>query len=188
MTPLWLERLTSSLQQSKNQSESRFLQLATVDSLGHPANRTVVFRGLDDDDMSLIFISDLRSEKIAHLKETPIAECCWYFTRTREQYRLRVGCTIITPECDRLGVCQYSWDQLSDSAKAQFLWGEPKTSRDASQTLKPNGALEDMPTHFCVIKAKVEHVDYLNLLANPQSRELHFVDDSGNWATENVIP
>jgi hypothetical protein len=39
----------------------RIMQLATVTRAGHPANRTVVFRGFGSDEESLSFVTDPRS-------------------------------------------------------------------------------------------------------------------------------
>jgi pyridoxamine 5'-phosphate oxidase len=67
--------------------EGRFLQMATVDPQGYPRNRTVVFRGWQGE-CRLILATDSRSEKIHDLRACPYTELCWYFSKTREQFRL----------------------------------------------------------------------------------------------------
>ena len=58
--PQWRQGLTKSLHQTRSMPESRYFQLATVDGSGVPYCRTVVFRGITDDNQ-LVIISDTRS-------------------------------------------------------------------------------------------------------------------------------
>ena len=77
--PQWRQGLTKSLHQTRSVPESRYFQLASVDSMGVPYCRTVVFRGMTDDNQ-LVVISDTRSEKFEQLSQTPEAHVCWYFS------------------------------------------------------------------------------------------------------------
>lgn len=185
--PLWATRLQKSLQISKDMPESRFLQVATIDESGVPQNRTLVFRSLDADSAVLSVISDLRTPKIAELRGDPRASICWYFTRSREQFRLACSTTILVHGIDGVDLTS-QWKALSAQGKKQFLWGEPKTRRvddGPLQATVPDNS--SPPPHFCQINFHVAEVDYLNLKANPQYRELHQLQD-GQWSSVSVIP
>ena len=64
--PQWRQGLTKSLHQTRSMPESRYFQLATVDGSGVPYCRTVVFRGITDDNQ-LVVISDTRSDNMTSL-------------------------------------------------------------------------------------------------------------------------
>ncbi len=182
----WLQLLTKSLHKTRSQPESRYFQLATLDSAGMPRCRTVVFRGLVED-AALSIICDTRSEKWPQLKHDKQAEICWYFTKTREQYRFTTQCRLFDAERDSDFIRQY-WQKLSDAGKKQFFWGTPGMPRDPEQPLKAAGDFAHPPGHFGVLLFDISAVDYLNLRGNPQQREKHFIDGSGQWVSEPVIP
>ena len=85
----WQSALKEALRKNKRDAHNRYLQLATVREDGSPANRTVVFRGFTENSSQLCMVTDLRSEKLAEIALQPMGEACWYFTNTREQFRLR---------------------------------------------------------------------------------------------------
>ena len=79
--PQWRQGLTKSLHQTRSMPESRYFQLATVDGSGVPYCRTVVFRGITDDNQ-LVVISDTRSDKYDQLGQNPHSQVCWYLLST----------------------------------------------------------------------------------------------------------
>ncbi|CAD5279370.1 Pyridoxamine 5'-phosphate oxidase [Alteromonas sp. 38] len=184
--PQWRTGLTKSLHASRSMPESRYFQLATADKDGVPYCRTVVYRGLSDDN-KLIVISDTRTEKYTQLSQQAKAQGCWYFSKTREQYRFSVIATIMTENEDR-SLIESHWAKLSDAGKKQFLWGDPGTPRNNGLPLQIAGDYSVAPEHFCVILLDIVNVDYLNLRGNPQYRELHRRDDKGNWISQSIIP
>lgn len=184
--PTWLQQLTKSLHKTRSQPESRYFQLATVNSSGAPCCRTVVFRGLTEDN-ALSIISDTRSSKWPELEHNPRAEICWYFTKTREQYRFATQCRLFNAAQQNDLTHEY-WKKLSDAGKKQFFWGTPGDARDPSQPLKSRGDFSTPPAHFSVLVFDVLSVDYLNLRGNPQLRELHHPDKQGDWVLESIVP
>ena len=92
----WRTPLSRALHRNRAQPFARYLQLATVRGGGTPANRTIVFRGFRGKSNQLMFIADRRSEKIEQLSDNPHAEACWYFTKTREQFRLTGQVALVT--------------------------------------------------------------------------------------------
>ncbi len=186
----WRILLEKSLEHHRNITYARYLQLATVTTENRPANRTVVFRGFYGDKDCLKFAVDSRSEKVSQMTVQPWAEACWYFTETREQFRLsgvlhliRVDDADMTLQQAR----QTSWQKLSDSARLQFAWDEPGRLRakDANFAMPAPQPVEPL-SNFCLLLLEPMQVDYLNLLGNPQNRYIY--QRNGGWSVEEVNP
>jgi pyridoxamine 5'-phosphate oxidase len=184
----WAALLLKSQDKTRDMPESRYFQLATVDEDGLPHNRTVVCRGFDEQQSVLWVVTDTRNKKIAELQASPHAAVCWYFAKTREQYRMAVRCRVDTPDTDE-SLCEQHWQSLSVAARQQFLWGEPGSERTApKKSLIDHSANTDvLPDHFCVLTLLVESVDYLNLRGNPQQRQF-FEKQQGQWHSKALIP
>ncbi|MCA1991428.1 MAG: pyridoxamine 5'-phosphate oxidase family protein, partial [Coleofasciculus sp. S288] len=84
----WRSLLASALHKNRSLPYARYFQLATIRADGRPANRTVVFRGFLDSTNQLKIITDTRSQKAEQIDHQPWGEVCWYFPKTREQFRL----------------------------------------------------------------------------------------------------
>ncbi len=183
----WTLRLTKSLHQARSQPESRYFQLATLTEDLVPANRTVVFRYLDNVDNALVVVADTRSAKWSELSLQPKASVCWYFSKSREQYRFIVhgeGHTRETaPE-----LIDKQWSKLSDAGRKQYFWGQPGSVKQSNGPLRVTEDMSHPPEHFCVLKLLIKSVDYLSLQGNPQYREKHWLDSSGKWVSQPIIP
>ncbi|MEM9245128.1 MAG: pyridoxamine 5'-phosphate oxidase family protein, partial [Cyanobacteria bacterium P01_F01_bin.153] len=123
----WRSPLSRALHRNRSLAYARYFQLATVRADGSPANRTVVFRGFSDrpDRLnSLKIITDHRSEKIAQFAGDQRAEACWYFPKTREQFRLLGTIATVTDQDAPDGAAARervtTWQNLSDGARLQF--------------------------------------------------------------------
>ncbi|NVK55411.1 MAG: pyridoxamine 5'-phosphate oxidase family protein [Alteromonadaceae bacterium] len=183
----WQTLLESSLKQTRDEPESRFFQLATVNDKGMAQNRTVVCRDFSSENDTLRFISDTRSAKFAELRHQPNAAICWYFALTREQYRLTVAAAIDTPQTN-IALCEHYWQGLSRLGRQQFLWGRPASIRpQPQQPLQTATDSEVVPVHFCVVTLNVFAVDYLNLKGNPQQRQ-SFEKKHSQWHSTDLIP
>ena len=198
----WRSPLSRALHRNRAQAFCRFLQLATVRPDGTPANRTVVFRGFLAGDNQLMFICDRRSQKTDQIIQNPSAEACWYFAKTREQFRLSGQLQIITADASMdspLGVArQQLWQRISDNARTQFAWPKPKKTRttndlDAFSPPPPN-AQTPLAT-FCLLLLSPNSVDYLSLRGEPQTRLLYTKGitkgsqtEQGEWVKTEVNP
>lgn len=192
---VWKQRLVRSLHVSRGHAEARYFQIATVDSEGLPDNRTVVFRGFDQQDpLALLTVTDTRSEKVQHLLERPVVSVAWYFRKTREQYRFRgtaelrvdASCSV-DKTATSIVVADVSdvWERLSDAAREQFFWprpGAPVTDTDGSPKYTPG-----VSPHFAVLCVTPDDAQYLDLKGKPQVRERYTRTDDG-WETEIVNP
>ncbi|MDJ0844401.1 Npun_F5749 family FMN-dependent PPOX-type flavoprotein [Crocosphaera sp.] len=186
----WRAILSRALHRNRSLANARYFQLATLNLQGQPSNRTVVFRGFFSTSNQLQIITDSRSEKINHINHNPAGEICWYFPKTREQFRLAGHLTIIAQthndQTPRLTV----WHNLSDSAKQQFTWphpGQPLTNhqQDFCQEIPLDNQL---PSNFILLLFNPAKVDHLELRGNPHQRTLYYLDDKKKWIIEPINP
>ncbi|MEL7511795.1 MAG: Npun_F5749 family FMN-dependent PPOX-type flavoprotein [Cyanobacteria bacterium J06554_3] len=194
----WRSPLARALHRNRSQPFCRFLQLATVRAEGTPANRTVVFRGFLDGSDRLMMISDRRSQKTAQIQQNPNAEACWYFTKTREQFRLSGELTLVTAETTDPAFSaarQQVWQKISDNARLQFAWSHPKELRTEASNFEPPAPEANSPlSTFCLLLLKPHTVDYLSLRGEPQTRLVYQQKDhsaqerSAEWSFVEVNP
>jgi len=203
-TPIapWGALLQGALHRNRSQPHSRFVQLATVDRAGRPHCRTVVFRGLQpviqptqsDSGPVLQFVTDRRSEKITDLSHSPIVEICWYFAKTREQFRISGAIAVVTAESpDPIGQGQrhHLWHNLSDAARLQFAWPDPGQPRSPQEAFTPPTPDPLQPLeNFCILLLTPHQIDYLSLRGNPQDRYLYqrSIAPPHTWTAQTVNP
>jgi pyridoxamine 5'-phosphate oxidase len=192
----WRSALTAAIHRNRSLANSRYAQLATIGIDGKPANRTIVFRGFVDEIISdrshdLKFITDRRSEKVIQIAQNAWGELCWYFPKTREQFRILgelsiVDCTTPDPIAQKLR--RMTWHNLSDSARSSFAWPHPNHDRADKtafepQELDPNHPIDD----FCLMLLSPTSIDHLQLKGEPQNRYSHQLIQ-GQWEQRSVNP
>ena len=182
-TPVWREQLKRAIRENRRDAHNRYLQFATLGLDGKPRVRMVVFRGFSPSEASFFIITDARSEKVKELAHCPDVEVSWYFTQTREQFRLRCGTVVHSHNADVELHRDALWKGLSEAAKAQFFWSEPGLSCGAGQSLEITA---HPPETFVVIECRPQRVDYL-LLAKTQRRMVSDLTASG-WTEVSVNP
>ncbi len=189
---LWRSHLAGTLHRNRSLPVSRYLQLATVRADGRPANRTVVFRGFLENTNHLKFITDIRSQKAEEIDLYPWGEICWYFPKTREQFRIAGKLVLVVAEYSDPELClsrRRAWQELSEAARNQFAWphpGEDKAEAGAFDSASPD-AIEPL-ANFCLLLLEPETVDLLELRGEPQNRSLYGRDGEGNWFVREVNP
>lgn len=186
----WRSVLAGALHRHRSLPNARYIQLATVRTDGHPANRTVVFRGFLEDTNSLKFVTDGRSDKVEQIDQHPWGEVCWYFPNTREQFRLFGSLTLVGAESEELSLSQArtaTWQQLSEAARSQFSWphpGEPRTEPFPETSPDP-----EVPVpHFQLLLLHPEQVDHLELRGEPQNRWLYQLSSADQWSVAAINP
>ncbi len=185
----WQLLVSAALAPSDGDPTVRFCQLATVDRDGSPYNRTVVIRGFRSETNELHVVTDARSQKIAHLQETPRVALCWYLTASRQQFRFR-GCVTLVDaaaEGDAQDLRRSTWVALSARTQGQFLWpapGTPKTAGALDNPPPPDTPLET----FVLLRIYPDVVDHLVLTSIPHQRTLYRLDDTGHWHRHPVNP
>lgn len=187
----WRSSLSRALHRNRSRAYSRYPQLATIRPDGYPANRTVVFRGFQTDTNCLLFISDRRSDKIQQIDTTPHAELCWYFTQTREQFRISGKIALLDASISDDAVAQIrqnTWEKLSDNAKQQFSWPHPGKPRVSEGYETVEFTEQSPPETFVVLSFAPEAVDHLELRGEPQNRYQYWQQPDGSWKKMEVNP
>lgn len=187
----WRSPLARALHRNRSLVYARYVQLATVRPDGRPANRTVVFRGWWEETNQLRFVSDRRSEKTHQMQQQPWAEVCWYFPKSREQFRLsglmQIGIAD-TPELGLEAARQQAWQDLSDNARIQFGWPHPGEGRSPTTRFEVAPLDPTLPPDtFCLLLLDPQTVDHLELRGDPQQRT-HYTYQDGEWVTSNINP
>ena len=189
----WRSLLSRALHRNRSLVYSRYFQLATVCLNGHPANRTVVFRGFLDDTNQLKIITDSRSQKIKQIQNQSWGEACWYFPKTREQFRLAGQLTLIGADHTNPVLKESRrtvWQELSDSARSQFAWPCPGIARvQQEDAFSPTLPDREKPlANFCLLLLEPLEVDHLELRGEPQNRWLYHLDSSQQWVEKAINP
>lgn len=187
----WRSAIAHALHRNRSLAYARYVQLATVRSDGRPANRTVVFRGFLGESNQLKFITDDRSEKSTQIQQNTWGEVCWYFPKTREQFRLSGQLTLVQESHADLNLTkarQLQWQELSDAARVQFAWAEPGQLRSPDDSFAPPAPdpLNPLP-NFCLLLLNPMQVDHLELRGNPQNRYL-YQQTGTEWTVKSVNP
>ncbi|GAX80111.1 hypothetical protein CEUSTIGMA_g7549.t1 [Chlamydomonas eustigma] len=189
----WKKKLLNSLEQNKSLAYAKYVQLATIQVDGKPANRTVVFRGFLGVGDDLTFVTDRRSKKVEEVAHNPNAEACWYFPISREQYRISGQLTVVGADHQDQQLRearQLAWSNMSNSGRSQFTWPQPREVRvqDPSAFTKPAPGPQETPLDdFCLVVMRVELVDYVQLFENV--RESLWIDsESGAWMQQDLNP
>ncbi len=176
----WRDALTDALRRNRRDAHHRYIQLATLTGDGWPANRTVVFRGFSEDGQRLQVATDARSDKVTQLARHGPVEICWYFTRSREQFRIRGEATLHNDGPARAGL----WSSLSEAARVQFFWRDPGRPLGDGDAVP---SVEGPPETFLLLEVIPLRVDHLRLAAEPQQRFLSELREGG-WRAEPVNP
>lgn len=188
----WRSPLAHALHRNRALPYARYVQLATLRTDGKPANRTVVFRGFLENTNQLRFITDRRSEKIGQLDGQPWGEICWYFPKTREQFRILGTLRVVSADHadeELLKARKMLWHDLSDGGRSQFAWASPKQPRTTPLEQATPDPLNPLST-FCLLLLEPTQVDHLELRGDPQSRYLYAKEEHepGTWSRVEVNP
>ena len=199
-SPDWKQRLVRSLHLSRSKLEARYYQVATIDEQNNVHNRTVVFRGFENN--LLLSITDKRSDKFEQLKANKQSQICWYFAKTREQYRLSCHVNLIEEPSGELVRAKYGqdlrqkvWHGLSPKAQTAFLSPQPKAAYVATDS-KLQATINNSKNKLERISVPVEvftlmiftpyYVDYLHLGGEQHTRIISRRDEQNRWSSEQV--
>lgn len=194
-TTPWKQLLLNSLQSNSHLKHSTYFQLATIGPNGRPSNRTVVFRGFEDDSDKIQINTDIRTRKVEELKHSPYAEMCWYFTYSWEQFRINGRVDTIdasNPDPVKLQQREKTWFESSLRSRLQYLGptpGLPSLAEETSNTphLDPSVGPVD---EFCLLVVDPHQVDYLNLKSSDRLTFTSTTNSDGVklWNSEKINP
>ena len=189
--PPWRSSIARALHRNRSLPNARYLQLATIDNNLRPQNRTLVFRGWLEPESKIKFVTDIRSSKAINLLAggSIWAEACWYFPKTREQFRLNGTLDLFTAASSYSEARQAAWEQMSDSGRIQFDWGTPGADRSEDpQAFNPPQPDAHQPSaNFCLLLLDVSSVTHLELRGEPQNCYLYELVD-GEWRIRSINP
>ncbi|KAK1376140.1 Pyridoxal 5'-phosphate synthase [Heracleum sosnowskyi] len=191
----WKQLLMNAMQSNSHLKHSSYFQLATIGINGRPANRTVVFRGFQDNSDKIQINTDSRTHKIEDLKQCPFGEICWYFTDSWEQFRINGAVDVIdgsNPDPVKLQQREKAWFASSPRSRLQYVGpypGLPSLGEQSSGESSLDNSTGPVDA-FCLLVLNPEQVDYLNLKEN---KRVNFTtrqsDDSEKlWNSENINP
>lgn len=186
----WRSPLSRALHRNRS-PDARYLQLATVRPDGSPANRTVVFRDFRDDTNQLQIVCDRRSEKPEQIQHEQRGEICWYFPKTREQFRLSGALILVTVDTLNAALQQARtavWQAMSDSGRLLFIWPHPGEPRDGTELFADQPPDAAVPVdNFCLLLLSPAWVDHLELRGDPQNRWRYALKDD-TWKVIEINP
>ena len=191
--PPWRSPVARALHRNRSLAYARYVQLATVDASHRPENRTMVFRGWLEPVSQLKFVTDIRSTKAINLLAgaSDWAEVCWYFPKTREQFRLSGTLTLVTADTitSHHKARQEAWQQMSDAGRIQFDWGTPGADRSEDpQAFNPPQPDPQQPSaNFCLLLLEILGVTHLELRGEPQNCYVYELGDAG-WQMRSINP
>lgn len=191
--PSWHQELERALQAHCGMPESRYCQLATVDIGQLPTVRTVVYRGIEQTTGDIVIHTDIRSEKVSHILACPKVQLCWYFSKTREQFRLSGEVKIIRyGDKQHEQMLQSQWDGLSDAAKQSYFGQTPGAIlglNDEHQT-PCDGSRANTIAHqnFALLLLSLRKVEHLQLTTTPHSRHLYDSSNGIDWELQKIHP
>jgi pyridoxamine 5'-phosphate oxidase len=186
----WQSLVTAALAAADEDLTVRFVQLATVDPEGIPFNRTVVVRAFHPETGELEIVTDVRSQKVAHLRANPRVALCWYLTATREQFRFRGTAALVdvAAQGDAQARRQSAWASLSARTRRQFVWPAPGTPKSAEPCDPPPVPDDRPPETFVLVRVHPDFVDHLVLTSTPHRRTFYRLNARGRWERRPVNP
>lgn len=164
--------------------------LATLNLRGWPSQRTLILREVKIPDHRILFHTDIRSEKIAELKENPRASLLFY--HPRQQIQIRMDTLIQIHYQDELW--EEQWQKTSPGSLKIYLTGKkpgiPLLPADwagiipAPEKRFEKAELETGKTNFAVLNNQVLGIDYLHLAPGGHLRASWSFDagsEKGQW-------
>lgn len=181
MKDTFFQELTDELQKgaSKKGHPFRYVTLGTV-GLGTTARlRTVVLRRVEDD-LKLIFYTDRRTKKVAHIKENNTVSLLFYHPKQLLQLKVEGKASIV-----------------SDSDELQKYWSgvQPKSRKDYITVSKPGSPISnpdnveylDDKNYFSIVEIEPSKIEYLKL-KRPNHLRVLFSKEEGEWNSQFLVP
>lgn len=187
----WRSALSRALHRNRSLVYARYAQLATVQA-NRPANRTVVFRGFLEDSNTLKCVTDRRSKKVEQIADNPWGALCWYFPKTREQFRISGKLKVVTAteeDTDLLHLRETAWLALSEGAQSQFAWPHPGQPQSMSEEESQESIALTIPLEeFCLLLLTPQEVDHLELKGQPHHRCSYTLEVADTWKQQMLNP
>lgn len=162
----------------KNGHPFRFFSFGTY-AEKFPSLRTVVLRKVQDD-LSLIFYADVRSEKIRQIQAN--LNCCALFYHPGKMIQVKVeGIAEINSEDIDL---EEIWKSIPNHSKKDYT-----TISDPGSKLNQPEDVQylDRSNNFCTITIKPQRFEYLKI-GHPNHTRAEFIKDNLDWKGQFLVP
>lgn len=166
------------LEQSVKTAKSAFHQgyIATINN-DFPEQRTVILRKVENEEKTLRFHTDIRSEKIAHLKNNNLVSWLFYDAELKLQLRIYSKAEIHYDDV----IANLAWENsrlsskmcYTTQAKSGSIIAEPEFVDVNKKDFEPE-LLDFARNNFCVIETKAFAMDFVFL--NAQGNKRGFFD------------
>lgn len=174
------------LEQSVKTAKSAFHQgyIATIDN-DFPEQRTVILRKVDNKEKTLRFHTDIRSEKIAHLKNNNSISWLFYDAELKLQLRIYSKAEIHYDDA----IANLAWENsrlpskmcYTTQAKSGSIIAEPEFIDVNKKDFEPE-LLDFARNNFCVIETKAVAMDFVFLNAKGNKRGFFdYSTDNFHW-------
>lgn len=151
---------------------------------GHhgPQVRSVILRGVDTAEHSLVFYTDRRSQKMADIDHDPRVALLFWNPRSNVQLRV---CGIAAPQASEL-IVNSLWERIPDYARKDYATlSAPGSAIDTSM---PGLAFETARNNFVVLNVLVEHMEMLCLDRAGHVRRAWTRNSHSGWTQTDLIP
>lgn len=173
---IWIARLREDLRR-EYPDRGPVAVLATATPDGEPTARCVICRGVTDDGR-LGFVTDLRSDKIDHLRNQPCVEVVFWLPGLQRQYRIAGDVQIITGRA-----AAGDWSDCRPETRRTFFGPPPGEPFDPTPI---TADLTKPPPTFAVLYLLPDRVESLDLTADPHIR-LRWLKQS-QWREQRINP
>lgn len=181
MTEAFFQELKEELQKGTFEKDHpfRYCTLGTV-GLGTTARlRTIVSRRVSED-LKLIFYTDKRSKKIAHIAENSAVSLLFYDPKKLLQVKVEGRATIIS-DTEEL---QRYWSGIQPASRKDYTTtstpGSPISNPDAVEYLEHKN-------YFRIVEIEPSKIEYLKL-KRPNHLRVLFSKDDGDWGGDFLVP
>jgi hypothetical protein len=167
----------------------KVMQAATISLDGSPNVRTVLLRGVSEQENLLTFHTDLRSPKIAELSHDPRIALVGVDPVQNLQIRIFGETRIVRDGQARRDAWESSPDHDLIVYRTGLAPGTPITHRgdaldETRDLLDPAEGLK----HFCVVEVRPARLDWLDLSVADRPQRALYVREGDHWTSNWIAP
>lgn len=156
--------------------------LTSVDANGHPQARTVVLRAFDPGSMVLTIYTDKRSPKLGQLRANPQVQLLFYDAGRKVQIRATGVASVHFQDA----ITSAQWKNVPEYGRDDYLSRRPPGAEINDPSEGWQSEAEFGAANFCVIRIRIDHIDWLKLSSSGHKRAYLIWQDGqyhGRWIT-----
>jgi hypothetical protein len=158
--------------------------------------RTIVLRKFEKDKNELVFFTDIRSEKVSHLRQNSNVSVLFYHPKKQIQIHVTGNTSIHHKE----EVSQFSWKNLSPFGRKSYATDLAPSTKLATESNNLNPEIwyaQSPPStdttdvfykNFAVLKVKMRHVEILSLNRDGHRRASFNNVEAHDWSGSWIVP